>query len=334
MNSRRTGIACGALLALAAAVSEAAPANVAVSRAGSRVVGTRQIFSSTQLTVTWTATAGDRAHHYEVVATDAVQGTRVTATAVSTATGVTLTTLKASTPYSIVVSTCRDEACRDASAAAAVPGSTDTEYWQLQGTGHSVDRLTKAVSDGNARLSATRFGPDAGAMANRVQLYYGPMRTQGDTSQLTVAVASAAADPSSPASYLTFTSRSGASGLASPRTSPTRADRHDRTGEGVPIAGRMGGFVRLFFEATAPMARRASCRSTARTATSGWTSTRAPRACAARRPTTQPGGAANRRSRLASRRMAWPFEGRQCATIQVGWPTLDRRIGTWPRARS
>jgi len=229
--------------------SEAAPSNVTVNRAGSQIVGTRQIFSSTQLVVTWTVTAGDRAHHYEIVATESGQGTRVSATASAAATSVTLTGMKAATPYAIVVTTCRDEACRESSASAAVGGSTETEYWQLQGTDHSVDRLTKAVSDGNARLSATRFGADAGAMANRVQLYYGPMRTQGDTSQLTVAVASAAADAATPASYLTFTSRSGASGLASPRT-PSTLIATINTGAGVPLARSVGGVVRLFFEAT------------------------------------------------------------------------------------
>ncbi len=64
--------------------------------------------------------------------------------------------------------------------------TTANEYWQLQGSGASVGGLTKLVSDGNARLSATRIGTDAGtANAGRVQFYYGPMASPS----LAVAVA-------------------------------------------------------------------------------------------------------------------------------------------------
>ena len=128
-------------------------------------------------------------------------------------------------------------------------GETDTEYWQLQGTGNTVDRLTKIVSDGNARLSATRLGPDAGAMANRIQLYYGPMNTPTSRqAQLSVAVAAGMAAAASPDTFLTFTSRAGSSGLIAPTTSTTLIAGM-ATGQGVPVARDKGGFVRLFFEA-------------------------------------------------------------------------------------
>jgi hypothetical protein len=83
-----------------------------------------------------------------------------------------------------------------------------------------VTGLTKAVSDGNARLSATRFGPDAGDLANRVQLYYGPMNA-GRQAPLAVAVSTMAADAANPDSYLSFSSRAGSSGLTTPTSSST-----------------------------------------------------------------------------------------------------------------
>lgn len=232
------------------AAAVAAPTGVRLDRVGSQLVGTRQVFSSTELQVSWTPGTGETVHHFLVAATDGVQGTTVSVTAASGATTVTLTGLKAATDYAVVVTACRDAACQNKSAAAAVTGSTDTEYWQLQGTGHAVDGLTKAVSDGNARLSATRFGSDAGAMANRVQLYYGPMRSATvGRAQLAAAVASGAASTATPETYLTFTSRSGSSGLTSPSSSSTWIS-DVATGEGVPVTRAAGGFVRLFFEAT------------------------------------------------------------------------------------
>lgn len=243
------GLLAGMLLAGTSIPAESSPANVVVSRIGIVAIGGRQIFSSTQLTVSWTPVAEDQAHHFEVFAIESVQGTSVLATANSAVTTVTLTGLKAATAYSVTVRACHDEACSTSSAADAVTGETDTEYWQLRGTGNTVDRLTKIVSDGNARLSATRFGPDAGAMANRVQLYYGPMRTSTSSGpQLAAAVSSGAVDPSIPDTFLTFTSRSGSSGLTSPASASTLV-AEVATGQGVPLAQHLGGFMRLFFEA-------------------------------------------------------------------------------------
>ena len=170
--------------------------------------------------------------------------------AAASATSLTLGSLKAATTYAVTVVACANEACSVSSSSASASGETDTEYWQFGGSGNTVARLTKIVSDGNARLSATRFGPGAGDLANRVQLYYGPMgsSTTGRQSQLAVAVSSAAATAANPDSYLAFASRAGSSGLTAPATAATLVSNM-ATGQGVPVTRDKGGFVRLFFEA-------------------------------------------------------------------------------------
>ena len=238
------------LLLTAAMPAWAAPGGVRVARTTPVTVGSRQMSSSSQLVVTWTPGAGDQTHHFEVVARESVQGTEVRASASAASTSLTLGSLKAATSYVVTVVACANEACTPSSSSASASGATDTEYWQFGGSGNTVGRLTKIVSDGNARLSATRFGPDAGALANRVQLYYGPMgsATTGRQSQLSVAVASAAATAGNPETYLAFTSRAGSSGLIAP-TAPAALVTNMATGQGVPVSRDKGGFVRLFFEA-------------------------------------------------------------------------------------
>jgi hypothetical protein len=230
-------------------IAAGSPQNVAVSKVAASSVAGRQLYSSTRLLVSWTPAASDPTDHFEIAAVENVQGTTVQTSAVATARSATLTGLKSHTTYSITVKACANAACTTSSAAAAVAAETDREEWQLQGSGNSVTGLTKAVSDGNARLSATRLGPDAGAMANRIQLYYGPL-SSGPTrnSMLSVAVASAEANAANPDSYLTFTSRAGTTGLNSPSSASTLIATV-ATGQGVPIARERGGFVRVFFEA-------------------------------------------------------------------------------------
>lgn len=235
------------LLILAPLAAMAAPAGVTVSKVAAESVAGRQLYSSTKLQVTWTATAGDETHHFEITALENVQGTQVRISAPAGSTGATLTGLKSHTTYGITVTSCADETCSRSSAAAPVSAATDREHWQLRGSGNSVSGLAKAVADGNARLSATRFGADAGDMANRVQLYYGPMGA-GRQSPLAVAVASGPADANDPDTFLTFGSRAGSSGLQSP-SSPSTLIAQVATGQGVPVARHLGGFVRLFFEA-------------------------------------------------------------------------------------
>ena len=225
----------------------AAPGGVAVSQVPATTIAGRSLSSSTRLAVSWTPSTSDVTDHFEIVARESVQGTTVRALVNASARTATLTGLKSQTAYSVTVVACANASCSESSTSAAATAQTDREFWQLNGSGNTISGLTKAVSDGNARLSATRFGPDAGAMANRILLYYGPLGG-GRQSPLAVAVASAAADAATPSTYLEFTSRAGSSGLISPATATTLVGTV-ATGQGVPVARDRGGFVRLFFEA-------------------------------------------------------------------------------------
>ncbi|BCS33801.1 hypothetical protein TBR22_A30290 [Luteitalea sp. TBR-22] len=221
------------------------PRDVIVGPLVSSSVGERPLASSSRLAVSWARP--DRADHLVVVAREAVQGTGPRVSLAAHATDVTLTGLKADTTYVVTVLACQDEACTRWEASPAVEATTATEYWQLVGAGHTVDRLTTIVADGNARLSATRFGADAGDVAGQVQLYYGPMPRDRRQS-LAAAVAAGGADPAVPETFLSFSSRAGSSGLLSP-TAPTPLVASLATGQGVPVTHPDGGFVRLFFEA-------------------------------------------------------------------------------------
>ena len=228
-----------------AVTTVSAPTQVTVANVNERTVGSVKMYSSTQLNVTWVASSGT-IDHYELVVTDTAAGTSSSASTSATTTTRALTALKAATTYSVKVTACGDSACTNAGSAAAVSGSTSAEYWQLQGTGNSVAGLTKIVSDGNARISATRLGPEAGTNADRLHLYYGPSATNPQA--LATAFTSQRTDASVPDSYLSFVSMAGTTGLVSPTTSSTLVKKV-ATGQGVPLSAAMGGKVRLFFEA-------------------------------------------------------------------------------------
>lgn len=229
----------------------APPTSVAVSGPNMQTVGSFSFGSSSKLSASWTAPTSFSVHHFEVIGTESVGDTQTSVSAAASDTSATLIGLKAATVYRITVRACQDAACTRSGAASAVNATTATEYWQLQGSGASVSGLTKVVSDGNARLSATRIGLDAGtANAGRVQFYYGPMLTQGSSASLSVAVGNAPASAATPISYLTFTSKAGTSGLVTPATSTAaRNIASVATGQGVPLAASLGNKVRLFFEA-------------------------------------------------------------------------------------
>lgn len=220
-----------------------APSGVSISELNRLTVGGRSFGSSSQWLVNWTAPAGMSIDHYEVTAIETVMNTRVNLSAAGAATSATLAGLKAGTAYSVVVKACQDAGCSRASVSAAASATTPAEHWQLQGSGNTVAALLQPVADGNARLSATRFGPEAGAVANTVQFYYGPKGVNG----LAVA-ASGAVTAGSASSYLSFTSLASTSGLRSP-TSATSGIKTIATGQGVPLSAAMGAKVRLFFEA-------------------------------------------------------------------------------------
>lgn len=220
----------------------AAPTAVQVTETSVQTVGGQTFGASSKLAVSWVAPSGFTPDHYELTATEALMNTRVSVTQMGTATSATLMSLKAATAYSVVVKACADSACTASASAGAVHATTPAEYWQLQGTGNTVSTLSKPVSDGNARLSATRFGPEAGATANTVQFYYGPQGVSG------MAVASSGTvSANTPSTYLTFTSHASSSGLRSP-TGATSGIKDIMTGQGVPLSAAMGGKVRLFFE--------------------------------------------------------------------------------------
>ena len=219
------------------------PSGVSISEVKRQTVGGRSFGSSSQWLLNWTAPAGSAVDHYEVTATEPLMNTRASVSAAGAATSATLVGLKAATSYSVVLKACQDSACSRSAAAAAVTGTTPAEYWQLQGSGNTVATLLQPVADGNARLSATRFGPDAGANANTVQFYYGPKGVNG----LAVAT-SGTVSAGSASSYLTFTSLAASSGLRSP-SSASSGIKTIATGQGVPMSSAMGAKLRLFFEA-------------------------------------------------------------------------------------
>ncbi|TRZ58359.1 MAG: hypothetical protein D4S02_12335 [Rhodocyclaceae bacterium] len=222
-----------------------APGSVALAEVAKQTAGSATFGSSSKLLATWTAPGGYTIDHYEISAIESLMKTSVIVTAAGSATSATLTPLKAATSYSVVVKACKDSSCSNAGIAAAVNATTPGEYWQLQGTstGNTVSTLTKPVSDGNARLSATRFGAEAGATANTVQFYYGPAGVTGQSVATSGVVSS-----SNSASYLTgFTSYASTSGIRSP-SSATSGISQIMTGQGVPLSAAMGAKVRLFFE--------------------------------------------------------------------------------------
>jgi hypothetical protein len=223
------------------------PTTVAVSNVSERTVGSSRITSSSRLSVSWRAPSGYTIDHYEIIVSETVLGTSATVTVPASETSRVITGLKAATTYSITVRACANAACTQSGASSPTSGTTSEEYWQMQGTGNSVAGLTRIVSDGNARISATRFGPDAtGGNASRLQLYYGPMPSLGSHQPaLAVATTSEATDARVAASYLNFTSMAGTTGLISPTSAATLISEI-ATGQGVPLSN---GRVRLFFEA-------------------------------------------------------------------------------------
>lgn len=220
------------------------PANVAVANTGTQTIGSFNISSSSKLSVSWSAPAGYTVDHYEIVAAESIMGTSATTSVTATELSKTIPGLKADTTYSLTVKACKDSSCSQSGVSAAVTGKTDKEYWQLQGSGNSTSGLTKIVSDGNARISATRFGAEAGTMAGKIQLYYGASGVSG----LVNAITSQAADAGNASSYLAFTRVAGSTGLVSPQTATTLV-KQVATGQGVPLSAEMGSKVRLFFEA-------------------------------------------------------------------------------------
>jgi hypothetical protein len=223
-----------------------APSSVVAGSSAPQTVGGQSFGSSTQLAVSWVAPASS-VDHFEVSAIEPIQNTKVTQS--TTANSVVLTALKSATPYTVVVKSCADAACKQGVSAAAVQATTSSEYWQLQGSGNTTASLSRIVSDGNARISATRFGPEAGGLtANRIQLYYGPSLVSG-LQALSTALTASATSAAQPSSYLSFVTSGATTGILTPTPAATLV-KTVATGQGVPLSAAMGGKVRVFFEAT------------------------------------------------------------------------------------
>lgn len=230
-----------------AGTSVASSNPVTIGKVDAQTVGGYAITASSKLKVNWSA-PGYAFDHYQITATELVMNTSVSVTALTSETSTTLAGLKAATNYSITVYTCKDSSCSQAGKFPAVCATTTEEYWQLQGSGNTLSGLTKVVSDGNAKISATRFGPEAGgATASRIQLYYGP--SNSSSQKLVTAVTGQDTSAANPGSYLSFTSMASTTGLVSP-PSGTSLVSTVNTGQGVPLSAAMGGKVRLFFEST------------------------------------------------------------------------------------
>ena len=230
------------------AVARNAPASVSVVNSGSQTVGSHRFSSSSKLKVAWEPPAY-AVDHYEVVAAEGIQNTSVTTE--TDATTVELRGLKAATSYTITVKSCADPGCTRSGTSFPVSAETFAEYWQLQGAGNTTAGLSRIVSDGNVRISATRFGPEAGPVTgDRIQLYYGPMGQPGQPQRqtLTTAITNAPVSASLPSSYLSFTSSRSTTGLITPSPAAPLVETV-ATGQGVPLSAAMGGKVRLFFEA-------------------------------------------------------------------------------------
>lgn len=218
-------------------------ASLAVSQTG----GTSDYPSSSQLLVSWDSPEED-VDHYLLTATESVGSTSVEMEVESSLNMATLVGLKSGTEYSVSLTACLDSDCVESIISDdAVEGTTEVEYWQLQGSGDSVSELTPIVSDGNSKISALFYGEGAGeSLEGKIQLYYGPL---GSTVKgLAVGLLTGTAEETI-SSVIEFTALSGSAGLISPSTSTSLIDEVN-TGQGIPLSGSLGEKIRLFFEAT------------------------------------------------------------------------------------
>jgi hypothetical protein len=214
--SRRPVLAVGLLAAVSAAASldgdgeaRALPAwnaGLAVSPAASASGSGRA--SSSRLQVTFTP-AAEAVHHYQVAARETSSGRTMVAAVADGARSAVLTGLKSDTSYAVDITACPDAACVAGMSAASgrAFARTEQEIWQVQASADSIAAAARVVSDGNVKVHAIRLGPEAPApVAERVQLYYGPLPQAHKGLAVAVAdsvstrdVASLSRSPASPA---------------------------------------------------------------------------------------------------------------------------------------
>jgi len=192
------------------------------------------------------APAAGAVHHYRVVARE--RGGRITRAirVASDKRRAAFDGLPAGTTFAVDITACLDAGCASTLAATSnglVTAATEEEVWQIQASGDTIESATRIVADGNVKIHATRFGPDAPAeVRGRVQIYYGPMTQATKGLAIGVSEGVATADP---LSVLRFESLAGQTGLISPNPDATLV-ADVATGQAVPLGS---GAVRLYFEA-------------------------------------------------------------------------------------
>jgi hypothetical protein len=230
-------------------------AQLRATQTGAVTVSGNPYFSSTQLALNWTA-PNQGVDHYEILATEPVGP--ATVRVVTTTTSLTLTELKAATPYTINLRGCLDASCtRYFNADATASATTPAEVWQIQGTGNSMAGAKLIVSDGNVGAYAFRYGDWAGPeLAGKVQLYYSPQAgsEKGVKTALAAPVSNTAADfsvftPLTGYGLLRVCLSGGPNNPAPPCVGNSLAAIVSLF-QAVPLSADMGARVRLFFEAT------------------------------------------------------------------------------------
>lgn len=242
-----------AIFALACSSSNPAEnwdAALTASASGTVVIGAAEYSSSSKVNLSFSGPS-ETVDHFLITATSVEGNHRITKRLAAAATETELTGLRSSTSYKIEISACADASCVGpiVGTGTSTQWKSAEEIWQIAGQGASLDGITRIVSDGNVMIHAMVYGGDApAAQAGRAQLYYGPMG-EGHRG-LAIATGDAVAKKDA-SSVSAFTSLAGQSGLHSPGTASTSLVQI-ATGQAVPLGEKLGGAIRLFFEALGP----------------------------------------------------------------------------------
>jgi len=220
-------------------------ASLTVAKRNAQTVGASTFSSSSSLTAQWNAVSSS-VDHYLLTATETVGGAPLTFVAASSTTSVTLTALESGTEYRIAIRACVNTACSTSVDGNSVIVTTDEEFWQVRGTGNSFATAARIVSDGNTKPYALLWGAEAGVgLAGKAQLYYDPMSSSEKGIKIGTMSAPITASADSVASY------SGLSGFGFRRNDAAgQQGTGPATFQVVALSPRLGGNVRLFYEAS------------------------------------------------------------------------------------
>lgn len=123
-------------------------ANVIVEPVESDTINGKIIFSSGKLSIRWSAPVDSTVDHYEITATDGVTETDTTFTVQNTEI-TEITGLKSQTEYTVALTACMDPECNtNIKGEKSAQGTTEAEYWQIQGTKNGYESATKVVPVG------------------------------------------------------------------------------------------------------------------------------------------------------------------------------------------